>query len=53
MVWKSGKASLRKAILKTSKSMAVLIKGKGKRWERRSAFQREGPVFAKAQRQKG
>lgn len=51
--WRSGKASLRKAALKTSKTMAVLVKGKGKRQERRSALQREGTVFAKALRQKG
>lgn len=42
------KTSLGKTTFKTSKSMVVLVKRKRKRWERRSAVQRERSMFAKA-----
>lgn len=41
LVWRSGKAPLRRAIFKTLKPMTDLVKRKGKWREGRRAFQRE------------
>lgn len=52
LVWKLGKASLRKAVFKMFKPVADLVKRKGKRLEERGARERkrqkERPVCAKA-----
>lgn len=41
LVWKLGKASLRKVVFKTLKPVADLVKRKGKRLEGRGARERE------------